>query len=68
MEDTIIRIGDMSCQGCVGNVSGILDGVAGVVEAEVSLDEGEARVRFDPQQTSRPALVAAVRNAGFDAE
>jgi copper chaperone len=68
MEDTIIKIGGMSCQGCVRNISGVLGGMAGVAAAEVSLEAGEARVSFDPQAVSREALVGAVEDAGFDAE
>ena len=65
MENTIIKVGGMSCQGCVKNISGVL---AGVVSAEVSLDAGEAKVAFDPQAVSRDALVGAIEDAGFDAE
>jgi len=68
MENTIIKVGGMSCQGCVKNISGVLGGLAGVVTAEVSLEAGEARVVFDPQAVTRDALVNAIEDAGFDAE
>ena len=68
MENTIIKVGGMSCQGCVKNVGGVLGGMAGVVSAEVSLEAGEAKVAFDPQAVSRDALVGAIEDAGFDAE
>ena len=68
MENTIIKVGGMSCQGCVKNSTGVLSGLAGVASAEVSLDAGEARVAFDPQAVTRDALVGAVEDAGFDAE
>lgn len=68
MENTIIKIGGMSCQGCVKNITGVLAGLAGVASAEVSLEAGEARVAFDPQAVTRAALLNAVEDAGFDAE
>jgi copper chaperone len=68
MENTIIKVGGMSCQGCVKNITGVLGGMAGVVSAEVSLEAAEARVAFDPQVVTREALVDAVEDAGFDAE
>jgi copper chaperone len=68
MENTIIKVGGMSCQGCVKNISGVLSGMAGVASAEVLLEAGEARVAFDPQAVTRDALVNAVEDAGFDAE
>jgi copper chaperone len=39
-----------------------------VATAEVSLEAAEARVSFDPQIVARGALVAAIEDAGFDAE
>jgi len=68
MENTVIKVGGMSCQGCVKNISGVLGALAGVASAEVSLEAGEARVVYDAQAVSREALVGAIEDAGFDAE
>lgn len=68
MESSVIKIGGMSCQGCVRNITGVLTAVPGVATAEVSLEAAEARVSFDPQIVVRGALVAAIEDAGFDAE
>ena len=67
MEETIIRIGGMSCQGCVGNITSVLASQPGVASATVTLEEAAALVRFDPTVVARAALVAAVEDAGFDA-
>ncbi|MGA9394977.1 MAG: cation transporter [Azonexus sp.] len=68
MESSVIKVGGMSCQGCVKNITGVLAAMPGVVAAEVSLEAGEAKVSFDPQIVSRSALAAAIEDAGFDAE
>ncbi|WP_412479412.1 heavy-metal-associated domain-containing protein [Azonexus sp. IMCC34839] len=68
MENTVIKIGGMSCQGCVKNITGVLTGLAGVNAAEVSLEAAEAKVSFDPAAVSRDALLGAIEDAGFDAE
>jgi len=68
MENTVIKVGGMSCQGCVKNITGVLSGMAGVASAEVSLEAAEAQVAFDPQVVARAALVDAIEDAGFDAE
>ena len=68
METSIIKVGGMSCQGCVRNITGVLVALPGVSAAEVSLEAGEAWVSFDPQVVSRAALVGAIEDAGFDAE
>jgi len=67
MESTVIKIGGMSCQGCVKNISGVLGALPGVASAEVSLDAAEAKVAFDPQVIARAALLEAIEDAGFDA-
>ena len=68
MENTVIKVGGMSCQGCVKNITGVLSALPGVSSAEVSLEAAEARVAFDAQSVSRAALVEAIEDAGFDAE
>ena len=68
MENSVIKVGGMSCQGCVKNITGVLSAMAGVTSAEVSLEAAEARVAFDPEVVKREALVAAIEDAGFDAE
>jgi len=66
VENVVIRIEGMHCQGCVTNLTGVLSGLPGVQQVEVLLAEGEARVVFDPELTGLPALRLAIENAGFD--
>jgi copper chaperone len=68
MENTLIKVGGMSCQGCVKNIAGVLGALPGVAAAEVSLEAGEAKVAYDPQAVSRAELLGAIEDAGFDAE
>jgi copper chaperone len=67
MNNTVIKVGGMSCQGCVKNITEVLQALAGVNAAEVSLEAGEAKIAFDPQLIERQALIAAIEDAGFDA-
>ncbi len=67
MENTIIKIDGMSCQGCVKNITGVLSALAGVSTAEVSLEAAEAKVSYDSSAISRSALLEAIEDAGFDA-
>lgn len=67
MEETMIKVGGMSCQGCVKNVTAVLQALPGVESAEVSLEAGEAKVRFDASKVGVAALKDAVEGAGFDA-
>lgn len=67
MENVVIKVGGMSCQGCVKNLTGALSGVTGVASVEVSLEAGEARVSYDPAKVSANALRTVIEDCGFDA-
>ena len=67
MENVVIKVGGMSCQGCVKNLTGALSGLAGVASVEVSLEAGEARVGYDPAKVSTNALRTVIEDCGFDA-
>jgi copper chaperone len=67
METTLIKIGGMSCGGCVKSITGVLTALPGVVRADVSLEAAQAVVEFDPARVARAALVEAINEAGFDA-
>lgn len=66
MTEVTIRVAGMSCGGCVRNVTGVLKALSGVDLAEVSLEDGVARVAFDPAQVSVEQLRGAIEAAGFD--
>ena len=67
METTTLKVGGMSCGGCVASVTGVLQALPGVGKAEVSLEKGEAQVAFDGSQVTRHALIQTVADAGFEA-
>lgn len=62
--ETVLKVGGMTCEGCVRAVSRVLAKVEGAAAVEVDLTRGEARVRGDaaPEQ-----LIAAVVKAGYEA-
>ena len=66
METVVIKVGGMSCQGCVKSVTDVLLAVPGVAEAAVSLDAGQAQVTYDPATAAVDRLRAAIEDAGFD--
>lgn len=68
MDSVVVKVGGMSCQGCVKSVTNVLHGLAGVAKAEVSLEQGQARVEYDASRVSVDAMKAAIVDAGFDAD
>ncbi|MCB1960966.1 MAG: heavy-metal-associated domain-containing protein [Rhodocyclaceae bacterium] len=67
MDEVVIKVAGMSCQGCVKGVTAALAGVPGVSDAAVDLAAAQARVRFDPARVTVEALRQAVEAAGFEA-
>jgi copper chaperone len=65
VEATTIKVSGMTCQGCVGSVTRVLKAIPGVEAVAVSLDRGEAELRYDPARTGVPAFRQAVEDAGY---
>jgi copper chaperone CopZ len=64
---TTLSIAGMSCGACVRHVTRALDGMTGVVHAQVDLRTNEAIVEHIPARVDAAALIAAVRDAGYEA-
>ena len=67
METTTIKVGGMSCGGCVKSITGVLTALDGVAKAEVSLEQARAVVEFDAAKVTLDQLKGAIEDAGFDA-
>jgi copper chaperone len=67
MNTATIGIEGMHCEGCAQRITRVLEREPGVREADVSLDRGEARVRFDEHATTLDRLREAVERAGYTA-
>ena len=67
MSEITIKIAGLSCGGCVGSVTRVLQALPGVEQVTVSLEAGEARVQYDVARVSVPALLQVVDDAGFSA-
>ena len=62
-----LRISGMTCDHCAKSIEEALAAVAGVVEAQVSYDEGTARIKTEAGVDSAK-LVDTVQGKGFSAE
>lgn len=67
VEETVIKVGGMTCGHCRMAVEKALKGLPGVKEVDVSLERGEARVKHDPGQPAQAEMKKAVRDAGYEA-
>jgi copper chaperone CopZ len=64
-ESAVITIDGVSCNNCVERISTALSELDGVVEANVSLGEGIARVNYDPGKIDVPAMEASITKLGY---
>jgi copper chaperone len=67
METMILKVGGMSCGGCVKSVTGVLEALPGVSKADVSLEKNEATISYEAGKVSREQMVQAIDDAGFEA-
>lgn len=65
--EKILNVEGMSCNHCVASVRKALEGLDGVREADVSLDDKKVRVELD-KDLADEALVKAVEDAGYTAK
>src|SRR5690606_10293131 len=66
-ERVALEIGGMTCASCVSRVEAALNRVPGVAQASVNLASERAEVTLARGMADAAALVAAVRQAGYDA-
>jgi len=66
-ESVTLPVVGMTCAACQHHVEDALRSTAGVAEARVDLMAHRARVVFDPKIAPPEKLVAAIREAGYDA-
>lgn len=61
-----LAVSGMTCGNCARHVTEAIQGVPGVASANVQLDAGRATVRWQ-SQPNLPAVLDAIKQAGFDA-
>ena len=65
--EKILNVEGMSCNHCVASVRKALEGLEGVREADVNLEDKKARVELD-KDLADETLIKAVEDAGFSAK
>jgi copper chaperone len=68
MQTTELKVNGMTCGSCVASVTKALKRVPGVQDVEVDLGSGVARVHGEPAAYQVRELVAALGEAGYEAE
>jgi P-type Cu+ transporter len=64
---TTLAVGGMTCGACERRVLKALDGMTGVIHVGVDLQNGRTTIEHVPAFVDSASLVAAVRDAGYEA-
>lgn len=68
MDRITLKVGGMTCSGCVASVTRVVRALPGVAAADVSLADSAATVEFDPTRTSAEQIRQAIMTAGYQPE
>jgi len=65
MNTAILGIQGMHCDGCAQTIEALIRAKPGVRAAEVSFQDGQARILYDPQTIGEDQLVEVIERAGY---
>lgn len=65
MTTITLKIGGMSCMGCVNSVKRLLEPLPGVSRVDVDLANGSAEIDYDPAQVDPAVLRRTVSDGGY---
>ncbi|KAM6143340.1 copper-transporting ATPase 1 isoform 1-T1 [Erethizon dorsatum] len=66
-QETVINIDGMTCNSCVQSIEGVISKKTGVKSIQVSLENSNGTIEYDPLLTSPETLKEAIEDMGFDA-
>ena len=64
-KEVSFNINGMTCQGCVGKVSGILDNTPGVNHYKVSIEDKNCKISYDTALTNPEAIKTELSKTNF---
>lgn len=67
-EQVLISVEGMTCQSCVKSIESKVGEKAGVILVDVSLDDKEAKVVFDPRDLTSNAICDVIFDMGFNTQ
>ena len=68
MESIELRVAGMHCTGCSTRLQKVLSNLDGVVGADVSFENGTARVEFNGEIVTLDDIKNAIVDSGFEVE
>lgn len=66
MEKITLTVKGMTCMGCVRSVKNVLEPIPGVSAVEITLDNGQVAIDYDPATSSVDQFTNAINDAGYE--
>lgn len=66
MEKITLTVKGMTCMGCVRSVKNVLEPIPGVAGVDVTLENGQVSIDFDPARSSVEQFTHAINDAGYE--
>jgi copper chaperone len=66
METVTLTVKGMTCMGCVRSVKNVVEPLPGVSGVEITLDNGQVVVNYDPVKTPLEQIKNAIDEAGYE--
>lgn len=68
MEHITLKVGGMTCMGCVNSVKRLLGQLPGINNVDVDLASGQANIDYDSSKVTPAAMRQAIVDGGYQAE
>jgi copper chaperone CopZ len=65
MKSITLKIEGMRCSGCAETIRALVSAQPGVHGADVSFEDGQARVLYDPKSVEEDRLVETIQKPGY---
>ena len=66
MEKITLTVKGMTCMGCVRSVKNVLEPIPGVAGVDVTLENGQVTIDYDPAKSGVDQFTHAINDAGYE--
>lgn len=66
MEKITFTVKGMTCMGCVRSVKNVLEPISGVSSVDITLENGEVVIAYDPSMANLDQFRDAIHDAGYE--
>ena len=66
MEKITLTVKGMTCMGCVRSVKNVLEPIPGVAGVDITLENGQVTIDYDPARSGMEQFTNAINDAGYE--